>query len=389
MKVSLLTGGGDPTYALPLSAALCSKDVDVDFIGSDAILDSDIPKATAVNYLNLRGDLNPNVSLTQKILRILKYYIRLIAYAAGTDSGLFHILWLNKFEYFDRTVINTYYKILGKRLVFTAHNVNAAKRDGHDNLINRLTLKFMYNVVDHIFVHTKKMKKELIDDFGIHETKITIIPFGINSVVPQTDLTRTRARDILNLSSDDKVLLFFGQIASYKGLKYLILALKKFAKRLSDIKLIIAGKIKKGHEEYWEYVNSLIESQGLGERVVKRIEFIPDKDVEIYFKAADALVLPYTFIYQSGPLFLAYNFGLPVIASDVGGFSEEIVQYKTGLLCKPRDPKDLADKIELYFRSPLFQNLKLTKEYITKYANDRYSWERVADITVRVYKSLK
>jgi len=389
MKISLLTGGDDPTYALPLSSVLCSKGVNVDFIGSDSMLNSKIPRNENVNYLNFRGDQNPNAPLFQKVFRVLKYYYKLVRYAARTDSKLFHILWLNKFVYFDRTVLNIYYKILGKKLVFTAHNVNAAKRDGHDSLMNRLTLRFMYNTVDHIFVHTEKMKMELIDDFGIEQNKITVIPFGINNVIPQTKLTRSEARQILNLGSKQRVLLFFGQIASYKGLKYLVLALRELAEEFEDIKLVIAGKIKKGHEKYWESVSLLLQERGLREHLIERIEFIPDEEVEIYFKAADVLILPYTFIYQSGPLFLAYNFGLPVIATDVGSFSEEIIEHETGLICKRRDPKDLADKIALYYESQLFKNLESNRANIIRYANEKYSWEKVADITVRVYKNLQ
>ena len=388
MKISLLTGGDDPTYALPLASALYSKGAEVDFIGSDTVLNSKIPRNEGVNYLNLRGDQNPHAPLFQKVFRVLKYYYKLVRYAACTDSKLFHILWLNKFVFFDRTLLNIYYKVLGRKLVFTAHNVNAAKRDGCDTFMNRFTLKVMYRTVDHIFVHTKKMKKELLGDFNVEESKVTVIPFGINNVVPQTKLTRSEAREKLNLNGDQKTLLFFGQIASYKGLEYLVLALKELGKRFSDIRLIIAGKVKQGHERYWKDVETLIKESHLEERIIKRIEFIPDEDVEIYFKAADALILPYTFIYQSGPLFLAYNFGLPVIAADVGSFKEEIVEEKTGFIFRPKNPKDLADKIAFYYDSPLFHNLESNRKHIVEYANEKYSWEKVADITVQVYESL-
>ena len=72
-------------------------------------------------------------------------------------------------------------------------------------------------------------------------------------------------------------------------------------------------------------------------RVLQRIGFIPDEETELYFKAADVLVLPYTRVYQSGVIVLGYTFGLPVIAADVGSLREEIVEGKTGFLCKPGD----------------------------------------------------
>jgi hypothetical protein len=55
-----------------------------------------------------------------------------------------------------------YYRSLGKKIVITAHNVNAAKGDGRDTAVNRLSLKIQYGLSDHVFVHTEKMKKELM-----------------------------------------------------------------------------------------------------------------------------------------------------------------------------------------------------------------------------------
>ena len=70
-------------------------------------------------------------------------------------------------------------------------------------------------------------------------------------------------------------------------------------------------EVSKSSRDYWDSIEKRIMEYGLDKFVVKRFEFVPDHEIEIYFKAADVLVLPYRFIYQSGPLFLAYNFGLP------------------------------------------------------------------------------
>src|SRR5205807_10505210 len=111
-----------------------------------------------VNFLNLRGDQRPDASRMAKVLRVLTYYLRLICYAATAQPQLFHILWNNKFELLDRTVLMLYYRLLGKKIVFTAHNVNTAKRDAADSVINRWSLKIQYRLCHRIFVHTNKMK---------------------------------------------------------------------------------------------------------------------------------------------------------------------------------------------------------------------------------------
>ena len=87
-----------------------------------------------------------------------------------------------------------YYKLLGKKIVFTAHNVNAGKRDSNDSWLNRLSLRIQYNLSDHIFVHTEGMKQELISEFRIPEDKVSVIPFGINNTVPNTSLSSARGK---------------------------------------------------------------------------------------------------------------------------------------------------------------------------------------------------
>ncbi len=116
-----------------------------------------------------------------------------------------------------------------------------------------------------------------------------------------------------------------------------------------------------------------------------RSEFIPDEQTELYFKAADVLVLPYRSIYQSGILFLAYSFGLPVLASDVGGLKDEIVEGKTGFSFRPQDAVALAKAIEEYFASDLSTDPNRRRKEISAYAKDRYSWNKVGQITISVY----
>ena len=180
-----------------------------------------------VNFLNLRGDQSVNAGLTRKMSRVSKYYAKLIGYASTAKPRIFHILWNNKFETFDRTLLMLYYRILGKKIVLTAHNVNAAIRDSKDTLLNRLTLRIQYRLADHIFVHTNKMKLELHEQFGVRAERVTVIPFGINNSVPDTRLTPSEARRRLGIRDDEKAILFFGNIAPYKGLEYLTTAFQQ------------------------------------------------------------------------------------------------------------------------------------------------------------------
>jgi glycosyltransferase involved in cell wall biosynthesis len=204
--------------------------------------------------------------------------------------------------------------------------------------------------------------------------------------VPNTGISASEARHKLGFGRSDKVLLFFGNIAPYKGIEYLVAAFAQVAKE-PGYRLIIAGK-PKSCEDYWRKIQQTVMQNGLRERVLERIEYIPDEETEIYFKAADVLVLPYAHVFQSGVLFLGYGFGLPAIAADVGNLKEDIVEGETGFVFKSRDSADLAAKIEKYFKSEVFEKLEERRVGIKEYANERFSWSKVATVTRETYLRL-
>jgi len=387
IEVTLLTGGGDRPYAFGLATSLMSHATAMEIIGSDDLDCLEFHSKPEVRFLNLRGSQRPDVSLIKKALRVSTYYLKLIRYASTAKPKIFHILWNNKFAVFDRTLLTLYYKSLGKAVVLTLHNVNAGRRDGRDSYLNRLTLRIQYRLANHIFVHTKKMERELVEEFGVQVDRITVIPFGINNAVPNTDLSPADARQRLGVENGQRTILFFGNITPYKGLEYLIAAFKRLAPLQQNYQLIIAGQPNRC-ERYWNEILSLISEDALRGRVLLRAEFIPDDETEVYFKAADVLVLPYKHIYQSGVLFLAYSFGLPVLAADVGSLKDEILEGRTGLVFRPEDPVDLVRAIKSYFVSSLYANLNCLRPEIRKYAAERNSWSVVAQRITRVYADL-
>jgi len=387
IAVALLTGGSDRPYVFGLSTSLMSRGTVLDLIGSDELDFPEFRGRREINFLRLRGSQRPDVSLVTKVSRTSMYYAKLIRYAATAKPRIFHILWNNRFELFDRTLLMLYYKLLQKKVVLTAHNVNAGKRDSKDTRLNRLTLRIQYRLADHIFVHTKKMKRELIEEFAVKESGVAVIPFGINNFAPNTRLTPAEARQRLGIREDERAILFFGRITPYKGLEYLTAAFCEIQARHEDYRLIIAGK-PDNCEGYWKAIRETIREDVERQRILVRADFIPDHETEVYFKAADALVLPYRDIYQSGVLFLAHSFGLPVVAADVGSLKDEIVEGKTGFVFRPEDPVDLARTIERYFASDLFADLNSRRQQIRDYATERHSWEVVSEVTRDVYVRL-
>ncbi len=386
IEIGLLTGCQDRHYAFGLAMGLVSKGVDLDVIGSEEIDSPEMHATQNLHFLKFRDRQRGNASLAEKLLIWIDYYMKLIRYAARSKPKILHILWNNKFEHFDRTILMLYYKARGKKVAFTAHNVNQARRDSQDSLVNRMTLKIQYKLCDRIFVHTQKMKDELCQDFGVAQKTITVIPYPMNDAFPDTELSPAEAKRRLGLKDDEKAILYFGRIRPYKGIEYLLSAVKLLSPNLQgNYRLIVAGEPKKGSENYLDEIQQTIEREFDQSQVIVRIQFIPDEEIEMYFKGADVLVLPYKEIFQSGVLFLAYRFGLPVVATDVGSFREDIIEGSTGFLATSGEPADLAKAIETYFESDLFNNLRVRRQELKEYANANHSSNAVAELTRNAY----
>lgn len=389
LEVALLTGGWDRPYVFGLTTALAKDGIAVDLIAGDDLAAEDFPDATALTVFRFKKTQKPGTGLAARVLRVLSYYLRLVGYAWNARPEIFHIIWNNGYDTFDRIVLMLYYRMLGKRVVLTAHNVNAGRRDASDTLLNRLTLRFQYHVSEHIFVHTERMKQELIEGFGTRPDAVTVIPFGINNSVPDTALTRAEARARLGIAPEEKALLFFGNIAPYKGLEYLVSAFQQVAAKSSNYRLIVAGRWKSERPDaYRERIQAAIGNDPTGRGMLLKFEYIPDAETEIYFKAADALVLPYTDIFQSGVLFLGYSFGLPALVADVGSLKNDVVEGETGFVFAPRNAADLARSIEQYFASELFHDLEARRSAIIAHTRATHSWDVVADVTRKVYLGL-
>jgi len=388
VSVSLLTGGTDRPYALGLVRALVARGVQVDFVASDGLESSDLRSSPHVSFLNLRGDQTEQVSWSRKAMRLARYYIRILWYAARAEPRVFHVLWNNRLEIFDRTALMGFYKLLGKRVVLTAHNVNAGRRDGRDSTLNRLTLRMQYRMAEHIFVHAQYLRRELTQVFGVPACRVSVIPFGTNEEVPDTSLTTREARGRLGVGDSERTILFFGKLRPYKGIETLLAAFTALETAAAPCRLFIVGKTEAGCEEYVARIRHAIDAAPGGRRVVLRDEYVPAEQLEVYFKAADVVVLPYREVSQSGVLVLAYQFGLPVIATDIEGFRQAVVPGKTGLLFREGDPCHLARALEDFFRSEMYRDETGRRADIAEVTRRRHAWDVVGEMTVKVYESL-
>lgn len=186
----------------------------------------------------------------------------------------------------------------------------------------------------------------------------TLPPFDVFS---RTPLPRSEARAKLGLSDDEPIVLFFGFVRRYKGLRHLLKALPAVREQM-PVRLLVVG-------EFWEDArpyHDLVRQLGLGDAVQFYSEYVPNEELAVYFSAADVVVLPYLEATQSGVAQIALGFETPVIATSVGGMPETIEDGRTGLIVPPGDSAALSHAILRYFQDnlgdPLTHNICVSKE---------------------------
>ena len=145
----------------------------------------------------------------------------------------------------------------------------------------------------------------------VPDARISMCPHPVYARLGTRSISREQARESLELPIDHPVVLFFGIVRSYKGLKYLIEALALSQTKV-PVHLVVAG-------EFWEDIAAYrrqIHELGLDDRVTLIDRYVPNEEAHVLFSAVDALVAPYVGGTQSGTVQLAFGYGLPAIVSD-------------------------------------------------------------------------
>lgn len=262
--------------------------------------------------------------------------------------------------------------------ILTVHNIIP-----HEKFIynSQYFLKKAYKLkgFDSFIVHSALSKRILSSFYPPITNKIFVIPHGCSK---KKLISKGEARVELNLPVNlHPLILFFGNIRRYKGLSYLIKSLSYVKNHFSDVKLVIAGKVL--YDKFDRYLK-IIENKHLKEKIILRIGHIPEDEVDLYFQAADLLVLPYTdFTAQSGVLLRAYANQCPVVVTDVGAMGETVKNDNSGILVSPRDINSLSQGIVKILKDKNMQ--ERIKEIMLSLVQKKYNWQKVAQQTINLY----
>jgi glycosyltransferase involved in cell wall biosynthesis len=199
-------------------------------------------------------------------------------------------------------------------------------------VIGRMLYRMLAQKCDRIIVHTNAAHDALAR-MGVPSAKTVIIPHPV-ARPPRAGSTPADLRTRFVLGKK-RILLAFGYVHVDKGLNDLVSALgivkRSMTVPLHDVQLVVAGAVRprRGMFRLFEIrdrihlarVRRKAHRDGLDQYLVLT-GYVPDEDVAAWFQTAEAAVLPYRRIEQSGVAALASAFGIPVLASTAGGLGE-------------------------------------------------------------------
>lgn len=252
-----------------------------------------------------------------------------------------------------------------KKLVVTIHD--GRPHTGDDSKKSQFVRRRLKSYVKRFLLLNKKENKLFEEGYGVNPSYVYNSHLGYYEM-----LHMFGNKDI----KKQNYILFFGRISPYKGIEYLLKAMRRVHEVHPETRVIIAGK--------GEYNFDIEPYINLG-YVEFRNKFIELDELADLIRGAQFTVCPYTEATQSGVVYSSFALNTPVIATRVGGLPEMIDDGKTGVIVPPCDEQSLAEAIidllgDYAKLSDLTNNIKVSAD------SGKGSWTVIADEYLDIYK---
>lgn len=284
------------------------------------------------------------------------------------NTVLLNVYWMSFFA----PILGFICKFTPKKVkkIALIHNLIPHETRFFDSILTR----FYVNQQDAFIVLSEKVKQDVLKFKPDAKVLALFHPlydhFGVK-------VDKYIAREKYGISSDKKVLLFFGLIREYKGLDVLLHALAELD---DSYVLIIAGECYGGFDKY----QGIIDRKRLKNKIVHLDCFVPDSEIQYLFSATDVCVLPYKNATQSGVTAVALHFDLPIVATNVGALDEYIKDDFTGKLVPPNNSFELAQALKKVTNPNVLESM--TSEI--KEFKKNLSWEKFSDELIAFIESV-
>lgn len=326
-----------------------------------------------------KASVYPELAHFSRLIDIDKMYV--INCCAKSGLSLRHayvnLLFYNfilkqKFDIIHITMYPCYFEfpiyLFRRKVVLTVHDPFPHSSD--ISIFNHIYRKIAFGLFSNFVILNKAQKKEFVEYYQLSGKRI------LESKL--STYTYLHLYDKGNVACSSEYILFFGRITPYKGLDYLLPAMKIVHESFPDVKLIIAGK--------GEFSFDFTEYSHL-DYVEIRNHFIGSAELTSLIQNSLFVVCPYIDATQSGVVMSAFAFCKPVIATDVGGLPEMVLNNKFGLIVPPKNSELLASSIlKLLLNRSFLKDLEhnIHKEY----SSGGKSWNNISKDLLDFYSDL-
>jgi len=324
-------------------------------------------------------------NLSLMLVKRLKLFItpQLVLFAREEVKN-FDIIHLHEYRTFQNIVIHYYARKYNVPYVLQAHG--SLPRIGawqklkwvYDILFGYRLLRDASRVIALTQVETDQYRR-----MGIPGEKIAIIPNGIDlseyAELPPKDSFKKK----FNILEDRKIILYIGRIHKIKGIDFLVRAYAYLKNKMNfkDAILVIAGP----NDGYLSEIIHLAQASGVSNSVLF-VGSLYGGDKLAAYVDSEVYILPSR--YETFPMAVleAYACGKPVIASDVGGLKELIVDGETGFLFEAGNFKQMAEKM-VYLLNNSDKAVEISRK-ARILVEEKYSIDKVVDMIERLYSEV-
>ncbi len=241
---------------------------------------------------------------------------------------------------------------------------------GEGNWRKTLSRRLIYPRAERFIVHSESLLQPFAARSRLSPGLISAIRLGPYEIY--------RAWAERPIERDEKMVLLFGRLSSYKGLDVMASAAQSVAERIPGLRVVVAGQPVSGYQP--PQSANLVR----GGRFEVRAGYLANADLTELVRRSAFVVCPYLDGSQSGVVLTAFGLDRTVVASAVGGLPEYVADGQTGLLVPPGDAPALAGALEELLtdsgrRSMLEEGVRAIDGPTT--------WAEAANRTIAVYRA--
>lgn len=326
----------------------------------DSELDGIISKGI-LDYLENLNDFKIFLYSKRRRYLYINYFLQILHLARFLNSRKYDIIhFIGQNEMYIHL-----HRLLKAPKVFTFHEIidSSERNDSHPFEL----VDFISGKKNSVILHSENIYEKYHETFKPVNKSISVIKFGLFETYRLfTDMT----------PEEPRTLLYYGIIQPYKGIEYLVEAYKLVKKGITDLKLIIAGR----GEFYFDV--HILKDDGI--EIINRT--VSEEELVNLNKRAALVICPYTSSSQSGIPVTSFIFRKPIIASNVPGISEYIIDGYNGILVPPCDSINLAKEIDRLLTDNNLRNT-IINNISRMNSVSQETWTSIANQTLQVYSN--